>query len=389
MQVLFQFNIQTAALFVAMMFLAQATAIGAQAYMIRDLKQYKGVIAALMANLVVAVGLMLRLFVAHLPDFLTTILSNILFLAGPGLFYIALSQFMGIPYSRTYVIGVLVAAFLSLLYFSYWQDNLGSRLVTLSLGSVAMIFILIYQLWQTRRTSLRFTANLMLVFFLINGMALIVRTIILIVNPPQGTFSLSPAQSATYLFSFGISFFWSMGFILMVSQRLRNDLMEVASMDVLTCIPNRRATQAFLEKELSRVQRSQGEFSVLLIDIDNFKQVNDRWGHAAGDEVLVKIARTFQSVIRKQDWIGRWGGEEFLMILPDSHGTEAMAERVRAEVARSRYSYGKASFGITVSIGITCAKPSDQIDQVLKSADQALYKAKRTKNTVTLVAACK
>jgi diguanylate cyclase (GGDEF)-like protein len=177
-----------------------------------------------------------------------------------------------------------------------------------------------------------------------------------------------------------------MGFILMVSQRLRNDLMEVATIDVLTRIPNRRATQAFLEKELSRAQRNQSEFSVLLIDIDNFKQVNDRWGHAAGDNVLVKTASIFQSIIRKHDWAGRWGGEEFLIILPGPCDGTLLAERVRREIANSKYSYGAASFGITVSIGVVCAKQPEQIDQILKEADEALYAAKLTKNTVNVAA---
>jgi diguanylate cyclase (GGDEF)-like protein len=159
--------------------------------------------------------------------------------------------------------------------------------------------------------------------------------------------------------------------------------MEMATIDVLTRVPNRRATQAFLEKELSRVQRNDSEFSVLLIDIDNFKQVNDRWGHAVGDAVLVKTAGIFQSMIRKQDWVGRWGGEEFLIIVPGPCDAEALAERVRHEIAKSKHSRGAASFGITVSIGVACAKQSDQIDQILKNADQALYKAKLTKNTVS------
>jgi predicted signal transduction protein with EAL and GGDEF domain len=137
---------------------------------------------------------------------------------------------------------------------------------------------------------------------------LIVRTISLALHPPADPASLTRVQSATYLLSFALSFFWSMGFILMVSQRLRNDLMEVATMDMLTRISNRRATQVFLEKELSRAQRNQGEFTVLLIDIDNFKQVNDRWGNAVGDEVLFRTAQIFQSMIRKQDLVGRWGG---------------------------------------------------------------------------------
>ena len=384
MPILFQFDVRTVALFVAMMFFVQATAIGAQAFLIRDLKQYRGVGAALMANLCVAVGLMLRLFAERLPDFLITILSNILLLTGQGLFYIALSQFTGFKYSKVLVIGVIATVLSFLLYFRYWDDDIGKRVITLSLGSVAMVLILIYQLWQTRKTSLRFSANLMLVSFLIHGIFLIVRTISILLDPPQDTLSLSPTQSATYLLSFALSFFWSMGFIIMVSQRLRNDLMEVATMDVLTRIPNRRATQNFLEKELSRLQRNQGEFSVLLIDIDNFKQVNDRWGHAVGDYVLAKTAGIFQSIIRKHDWVGRWGGEEFLIILPGPCDAGLLAERVRSEIADSEYRHGAAAFGITVSIGVACAQHSDQIDEILKNADKALYRAKLTKNTVSV-----
>jgi diguanylate cyclase (GGDEF)-like protein len=384
MQILFQFDVRTVALFVAMTFFVQATAIGAQAFLIRELKQYRGVGAALLANLCVAVGLILRLFADPLPVFMTTILSNLLLLSGSALFYIALSQFSGFRYSKTFVIGVLTAALLFLSYFTYWEDDLGKRVITFSLGSVAMVVMLILQLWRIQKTSLRFSATLMLASFLIHGLFLILRTISTILNPPQEALSLSPVQSATYLLSFAVSFFWSIGFILMVSHRLRNDLMEIATIDVLTRISNRRATQTFLEKELSRAQRYQSEFSVLLIDIDNFKQVNDRWGHAVGDDVLVKTAHLFQSMIRKQDLVGRWGGEEFLIIMPGPCDAGALAERVRSEVARAEYRHGSVPFHITVSIGIACANPSATGDEILKQADGALYRAKKTKNTVAV-----
>ena len=386
MQVLFQFDVRTVALFVAMTFFIQATAIGAQAFLIRELKQYRGVGAALLANLCVAVGLMLRLFADQLPVFFTTILSNTLLLTGSALFYIALSQFTGFAYSRVSVLGVIVTVASFLTYFTYWDDEIGKRITVLSLGSITMVVLLIDQLWRTRKTSLRFSANLMLVSFLIHGTFLILRTISIFLDPPRDTSSLTRIQSATYLLSFAISFFWSMGFILMVSQRLRNDLMEVATIDVLTRIPNRRATQAFLEKELSRTQRSQAEFTVLLIDIDNFKQVNDRWGHAVGDDVLVKTADIFRSMIRRQDLVGRWGGEEFLIIVPEPCDSRVLAERVRCEIANAKFSYRAASFGITISIGVVRARPSDQIDQILKKADDALYQSKQTKNMVSMSA---
>jgi diguanylate cyclase (GGDEF)-like protein len=103
-----------------------------------------------------------------------------------------------------------------------------------------------------------------------------------------------------------------------------------------------------------------------------------------GDEVLVRTAGIFQSMIRKQDWVGRWGGEEFLIIVPGPCDSKVLAERVRFEVANAKYRQRESFFGITVSIGIVCAHGSDQIDQILKNADDALYQSKRTKNTVSM-----
>ncbi|HSK66450.1 MAG TPA: GGDEF domain-containing protein [Anaerolineales bacterium] len=385
MPIRFQFDVRVVALFIAMTFFVQATAIGAQAFLIRELKPYRGVNAALLANLCVAVGLFIRLYNERLPEFLTLVVSNILVQAGPALFYVALSQFTGLSYSKTLVLGLIGSVFVSLVYFTYWQDEISMRLIVLALGSIAMALILIHQLWRTLKTPLRFSASLMLVSFLFHGLFLIVRTASLLMDPPD-TASITPAQSATYLLSFAISFFWSTGFVLMVSHRLRNDLMEIATVDVLTHIPNRRATQAFFEKELSRVKRHTGEFSILLIDIDNFKQVNDRWGHATGDFVLAETARLFQETIRKQDWVGRWGGEEFLMILPGSSLTEAasLAERVRSDIAAREYRQGTASLRITISMGVACTAGADRIDQVLKKADDALYTSKANKNIITV-----
>jgi diguanylate cyclase (GGDEF)-like protein len=384
MQILFQFDVRTVAVFVALTFFIQAMAIGAQAFLIRELKQYRGVGAALLANLCVAVGLLLRMFAALLPEFLTTILSNILLLVGPALFYVALSQFTGFRYSRMLLIGVIATVLVFLAYFTYWDDDIRNRMIAFSVGSVSMVFILIYQLWRIQKTALRFSARLMLVSFLIHGLFLVLRVISIILAPPQESFNLTPAQSATYLLSFAISFFWTTGFVLMVSHRLRNDLMEIATIDVLTRIPNRRATQAFLEKELSRTQRHQGEFSTLLIDIDDFKHVNDRWGHAVGDEVLVRTASLFQAMIRKQDLVGRWGGEEFLFIIPGPCDAGALAERIRSEIAHTKYRQGTVTFHITVSIGVACADQTSLGDETLKKADDALYIAKSTKNTVSV-----
>src|SRR5512133_2250255 len=130
MQIFFQFDVRTVALFVAMTFFVQATAIGAQAFLIRDVTQYRGIGAALMANLCVAVGLLLRLFTGRLSDFISTILASALILTGPGLFYIALGQFIGQTYSKATVIAVITAVASFLFYFTYWDNNIGMQMIT-------------------------------------------------------------------------------------------------------------------------------------------------------------------------------------------------------------------------------------------------------------------
>lgn len=384
MQILF--DVRTVALFIALTFVAQATAIGAQAFLIRELRQYRGVVAALVANLSMAAGVILRLFGDQFPDLIDILLADGLLLMGPGLYYIALGQFTGLSYSKRLVAAVIGGIVALLAYFTYWENQVGTRITILSLGVFALVSLFIYQLWRMRSTHLRFSANLMLVSFVIYGLFLIGRTINVALDPPSHPFSNTPVQSATYLLSFAISFFWSTGFILMVSQRLKNDLTELATTDLLTRIPNRRAMQAYLEKELSRAQRSDGQFAVLLIDIDDFKRVNDRWGHSVGDAVLTETAAVFQSMLRKQDMVGRWGGEEFLLISPGSPhcDPEALAERVRHDIAALEYRQGDVPFHITVSIGVVCADQKSSIDGILKDADLALYRAKRTKNAVCM-----
>src|SRR5688500_988757 len=127
MPITFSFDVRTIAFFVALTFFVQGTAIVAQAFLITDLRQYRGVGTALIANLCVVVGLMLLLFLESLLGFFTSILSNMLLLTGSVLFYIALSQFTGLTYSKALVSGVIAVALSFLVYFTYWDDDLGMR----------------------------------------------------------------------------------------------------------------------------------------------------------------------------------------------------------------------------------------------------------------------
>ena len=172
-------------------------------------------------------------------------------------------------------------------------------------------------------------------------------------------------------------------------KRLEADLREMAATDMLTGLPNRRHFLAQLEQEKARVSRAEEKCAaVLMIDIDHFKQVNDSFGHATGDQVLRHLATLMREGLRKIDTVGRLGGEEFAVILPgaDAPAAEIFAERLRTQVAETPAQHENRSIPLTISIGVTEIKPGDDsADDALTRADRALYRAKECgRNRVTV-----
>lgn len=372
------FDARTSAFLVAFAFFLQANAIGAQAYLIRT---YKGVGTALLGNLSIAIGFFLNMLQGILPDWVSIVLANFLLLQGPNLFQIAFSRFLGQTYSKKIIVALSLVTLAILIYFTHYSYNTAARIIGVSFCIGTSIFIAVYKLWKARKEPYRFSIWLTIVPLSVYGLFLYVRIFGTIANPPETSFSNTPFQTLTFLLLFVISFLWTLGFILMVSQRLQTDLWDLANTDALTRLPNRLAAQNFLEREYARKLRKGDEFSILMIDIDNFKQLNDTHGHAIGDQALIATASLFSSAIRKQDIAGRWGGEEFLVILPETslQDARALAERLRSESSAVEL---KKHLKITLSIGVSSSQDCDSTDEILKKADDALYVAKETRNTV-------
>ncbi len=167
----------------------------------------------------------------------------------------------------------------------------------------------------------------------------------------------------------------------------QKELERAARTDSLTKLSNRRDMVEKIETEKIRADRNQKPFSIVLGDIDNFKLFNDEYGHDCGDFVLVSVAERMSVRIRKQDTAARWGGEEFLLLLPetDLEGGSFLAESLRAEIADSDYHYKNNSFKITMTFGVSSFSQAEDIEQCIKMADNALYTGKRLgKNRVIL-----
>ncbi len=154
---------------------------------------------------------------------------------------------------------------------------------------------------------------------------------------------------------------------------------QKALTDPLTGLPNRAGWTERLELEMARLQRYGGELLMAVMDIDHFKRINDNYGHLAGDKVLKIVASELSSRLRKTDFIARFGGEEFVLLIPSTpvDGGRQMVETLRAAVAACPFHFKNEPVTITLSAGLTAFAAGESADKVFERADQALYSAKR------------
>ena len=166
--------------------------------------------------------------------------------------------------------------------------------------------------------------------------------------------------------------------ILQVRERA-DSLEKEVLLDQLTQVNNRRAYDLQLKENLRRYHRSGGQFSLILIDIDNFKRVNDDYGHKAGDKCLQEIAKLIKTSLRKADFLARYGGEELITILDGTSAEDGrkIAENIRSRIERARFSYQQREIPITISLGVTEVMQTDEdLETPFIRADNAMYQAK-------------
>jgi diguanylate cyclase (GGDEF)-like protein len=153
-------------------------------------------------------------------------------------------------------------------------------------------------------------------------------------------------------------------------------LNAAANLDYLTGVANRRAITQMLQQSLARAQEVGEELSVLLLDVDHFKRINDTFGHDVGDQVLTEVTGTLRQHLRTTDTLGRWGGEEFIIVANRTESDEAtaLAERLRGIIASSSYLKVER---LTISMGVSTSTLYDIPESLIKRADGALYQAKQ------------
>ena len=165
------------------------------------------------------------------------------------------------------------------------------------------------------------------------------------------------------------------------------EMEKLARIDPLTQISNRRDVEIRLDYEMTRYERHHHPFSLSIMDIDDFKKFNDTYGHDMGDYVLTEIAKLMKETIRAQDILGRWGGEEFILVFPetDSSGGEIIAERIRLGIESHRFSFKGDDVSVNITGGLAEYNPGEELEKTVKRADKALYRGKNSgKNCIVI-----
>ncbi|MBP1763728.1 MAG: diguanylate cyclase [Firmicutes bacterium] len=335
-----------------------------------------------------SIGAVLFALRAIIPDSLSIIVANICFAGTFVALQEGICRYVGSkPRMRYVMCAVMLVQITLVLYFTYVIPSFFYR-VLIFCGITT--FYCVLSIWTIHKSEVRKEAPLrLLTIILIVHICVAIFRSVVVEKSFDGFWlpGLLPALGSwghlAVLSALPLCYFW------LVTFRLGAEVREQAFVDSLTGIPNRRAMDKFLNEKLLHGRCL--EAGVLWVDIDKFKEINDNYGHGAGDCYLVELSRLICRELRKHDVVFRYGGDEFVIILPaaDKFILFKIAERLRKEAEYLSIDWGKTKIKTTVSIGVSVSTDKiKDIDELLRLADIALYKAKRAGGNYAIFDAC-
>ncbi|MCP3018368.1 GGDEF domain-containing protein [Cupriavidus basilensis] len=335
----------------------------------------KGLLPWALAPLLCALSTAFYAMDGHWPAVLVALGGNALLLSGCALFYFGSQRFYGVPCTWKRWLALGIGCLAGITWFLLVHPDYRIRVLLLTAVLAAICLTHARLTWQHGRG---FAPRFMAVVLAFQGLALLMRAVTTIFHDAVDTSRFSPSAIQTaYIAAFCFaSLFVCLGLLLTVSERLRAQFEYLAQRDDLTGTLSRRAVLHAGSSELKN-RRGGQPLSLLLMDIDHFKRINDQHGHLVGDRVLAHFAQIVGRALRHTDHLGRFGGEEFVVLLPQT-GMEtalAMAERVRQAVEQQSAMAGQPA--CTASLGLASIEAGEAtLDELLARADLALYRAK-------------
>jgi len=310
-----------------------------------------------------------------LPNLVSISVSSFLLWSGLYLAYVGSQRFFGAKPRIAPWMAMITGLALVQLWFSVVEPSYHMRLVLTTVVTACLSGVHAWLVF--RQGSITFSRGLAVgvLLFLFGAQLMRLVTSFSAPFPLNAEFFDTSALQLTYITSFAFSvLLFSISAVLMATDRLRIELEHLANHDSLTNALTRRHMDDACRSELERCRRHGRSMALLIMDLDHFKEVNDTYGHQAGDQALINFVARVNALLRAPDQLGRFGGEEFVALLPDTSLDEAIsvAERIRDACTLA----GQAP-AFTVSIGVTTnQKDNDTVDKLLARADTALYRAK-------------
>lgn len=323
------------------------------------------------------IALCFPLFIARdrIPDLFSIVLANLMLLIALMVMNLGTRKFSGTPprFGRVLLILFVLAHVALFAWFTYVQPDIRVRIATQALFTLVVIVDQLIRVLKALPGTLGRHVLVFSLAIMIGSRVMRLGALALGFDPPAGLFDASAAQ-LVYIAIPAITIpLGTIACIMLASEKLRQDLEFISRHDGLTQCLNKNAAIEELQRETARATRHGGKLSVMLFDLDNFKDINDTHGHLEGDRILVDFSKKTKASLRGSDQLTRFGGDEFMAILPDTDLEQALL------VANRFHEAGRQSQPIawSVSIGISeWLDEDDSVDALLSRADQALYKSK-------------
>lgn len=320
----------------------------------------------------------------YIDDFISIIIANELLIIAFILIYYGLHKLcqskLGI--NKNFIIFLLLFVFSSFSYYTYLEPSMKARIIIISYSVSLLCIHCAHVLFKYKIKAHYLPTRVLGTIFIITAIIELLTSIFdSKLSNVLGLSDLSDMHRLLYLAA--LLLITSIGFcvVWIVNLQLQDELKTLSEIDYLTKMNNRRSLENIATEELSRASRNNDSLSIILCDIDHFKQINDQYGHQAGDDILVNFSALIIKSLRDYDIAARYGGEEFLLLLPSTNIEQAMevAGKLRVIIAQNKFTITDTNtLTVTASFGVTSnIEKSNNWDGMIKAADDALYEAKK------------
>jgi diguanylate cyclase (GGDEF)-like protein len=344
------------------------------------------------ANAFLLLGDVLVMGTGHLPAFFCVVCANASLGAATTFQLIGLRRFYGHDTRYGVMAAVVGLMTIAIAYFKYVDDSFSARVLVFSVYHAALSFALgftVWRHWPRERPKYAYCFMIGMTFTITTINVLRGMVFLLGVAPNSSPMTATPWHMAFLAIGTMAAPTLTIGMVMMVHDRMSAALEKHANIDYLTELLGRRAFMETAAKERDRAARFGRPLSVAVVDIDFFKQINDHYGHAGGDEVLAHFASLLSTTIRSNDISGRIGGEEFAVLLLETKAYDAfdVLERLRQRLRTTpgQINHGRQPMGCTFSAGIAQLQEDETLDALIERADKALYQAKQRGRDQTVV----